>query len=257
MPLPAVVGYAGRVNKDHHPTGKSIANKAALISEGRVVFEQSKMLLPTYDVFDESRYFQPADRQYVYALDNEQLGITICEDVWNDKNFWASPMYARDPVLELVSQGTSILLNISASPCTIDKRDLRIGMLRSIARHHKRPVVYVNQVGGNDSLVFDGASNALTLLRHFSPERAITSANAVSPRPSSASVAASTLPSLLPSLSQLSALRTSLAFLCPGHTPPKAARPMRALSRKTLASISSPSLSLQSSKPTNRFFARS
>ena len=162
MPLPAVVGYAGRVNKDHHPTGKSIANKAALISEGRVVFEQSKMLLPTYDVFDESRYFQPADRQYVYALGNEQLGITICEDVWNDKNFWASPMYARDPVLELVSQGTSILLNISASPCTIDKRDLRIGMLRSIARHHKRPVVYVNQVGGNDSLVFDGASMALT-----------------------------------------------------------------------------------------------
>ena len=162
MPLPAVVGYAGRVNKDHHPTGKSIANKAALICEGRVAFEQSKMLLPTYDVFDESRYFQPGDRQYVYSLDNEQLGITICEDVWNDKNFWASPMYARDPVLELVSQGTSILLNISASPCTLDKRDLRLGMLRSIARHHKRPVVYVNQVGGNDSLVFDGASMALT-----------------------------------------------------------------------------------------------
>src|ERR1700751_1061000 len=162
MPLPAIVGYAGRVNKDQHPTGKSISNKAPLISEGRVVVEQSKMLLPTYDVFDESRYFLPGDRQYVYGLDNEQLGITICEDVWNDKNFWASPMYARDPVLELVSQGTSLLLNISASPYTIDKRDLRLGMLRSIARHHKRPVVYVNQVGGNDSLIFDGASIALT-----------------------------------------------------------------------------------------------
>ena len=162
MPLPAIVGYAGRVNPDHHRAGKSIANKAALIREGRVVFEQSKMLLPTYDVFDESRYFQPGDKQYVYGLLQEQLGITICEDVWNDKTFWASPMYARDPVTELISQGTSVLINISASPFTIDKRFLRLGMLRSTALHHKRPVVYVNQVGGNDSLIFDGASTAFT-----------------------------------------------------------------------------------------------
>jgi len=162
MPIPAIVGYAGNVDPDHHRAGKSIANKAALICEGRVVFEQSKMLLPTYDVFDESRYFQPGDKQYVYGLGQEQLGITICEDVWNDKNFWASPMYARDPVMELVSQGTSVLINISASPYTIDKRFLRLGMLRSIALHHHRPVIYVNQVGGNDSLIFDGASTALS-----------------------------------------------------------------------------------------------
>jgi NAD+ synthase (glutamine-hydrolysing) len=160
MPLPAIVGFAGRVNPDHHETGKSIANKAALICDGRVVFEQSKMLLPTYDVFDESRYFQPGDKQYVYGLDKEQVGITICEDVWNDKTFWATPMYARDPVSELVSQGSSVLINISASPFTIVKRHLRLGMLRSTALHHKRPVVYVNQVGGNDSLIFDGASVA-------------------------------------------------------------------------------------------------
>ena len=162
MPLPAIVGYAGRVNKEVQPTGKFIANKAALICEGRVVFEQSKMLLPTYDVFDESRFFQPATRQYVYGLGSEQLGITVCEDFWNDKNFWASPMYARDPVTELVAQGSSVLINISASPSTIDKRFLRLGMLRSLALHHQRPVVYVNQVGGNDSLIFDGASMALT-----------------------------------------------------------------------------------------------
>ena len=162
MPLPAVVGYAGCVDKDHHPTGKSIANKAALICQGRVVFEQSKMLLPTYDVFDESRYFQPAGKQYVYGLGQEQLGITICEDVWNDKTFWASPMYARDPVMELVSQGSSVLINISASPFTMDKRFLRLGMLRSLALHHQRPVIYVNQVGGNESLIFDGASIAFT-----------------------------------------------------------------------------------------------
>jgi NAD+ synthase (glutamine-hydrolysing) len=160
MPLPAIVGYAGHVS--HDGGGKHIANKAALISSGRVVFEQGKMLLPTYDVFDESRYFQPAEKQYVYGLEREQLGITVCEDVWNDKTFWATPMYARDPVTELIARGTSILINISASPYTIDKRTLRLGMLQSIATHHQRPVVYVNQVGGDDSLIFDGASIALT-----------------------------------------------------------------------------------------------
>jgi len=159
LPLPSVVGYAGRVKNG---TGKPIANKAALICGGRVVFEQSKMLLPTYDVFDESRYFEPADRQSVFGLNGEQLGITICEDAWNDKNFWIRQLYDRDPVAEIVRQGTSVLLNISASPYTLDKRALRTEMLRSIALNHKLPVVYVNQVGGDDSLIFDGASIALT-----------------------------------------------------------------------------------------------
>ena len=160
MPLPAVVGYAGKF--DHSRTGKSIANKAALIQDGRVVFEQAKALLPTYDVFDESRYFHPGEKHYVYGLDREQLGITICEDAWNDKNFWAKPRYARDPVTELTQQGSTVLLNISASPYTIDKRSLRVEMLRSIAQQHRLPVIYVNQVGGDDSLIFDGASMALT-----------------------------------------------------------------------------------------------
>ena len=159
IPLPAVIGYAGRVKNG---TGKSIGNKAALICDGRVVFEQSKMLLPTYDVFDESRYFQPADKQYVFGLHGEQLGITICEDAWNDENFWAQQLYDRDPVNEIVRQGTTVLLNISASPYTLDKRALRFEMLRSIALSHKLPVVYVNQFGGNDSLIFDGASIAVT-----------------------------------------------------------------------------------------------
>lgn len=159
IPLPSIVGYAGRVKNG---TGKSIANKAALLCGGRVVFEQSKMLLPTYDVFDESRYFQPAERQCVFGFGGEQLGITICEDAWNDKNFWAKQLYERDPIMEIIGQGTTVLLNISGSPYALDKRALRFEMLRTIALNHHRPVIYVNQVGGNDSLIFDGASMAIT-----------------------------------------------------------------------------------------------
>jgi NAD+ synthase/NAD+ synthase (glutamine-hydrolysing) len=158
LPIPAIVGYVG---KAQNATGKSIANKAALVCGGRVVFEQPKMLLPTYDVFDESRYFQPAREQSIYPLGGEQLGITICEDIWNDKDFWSKRLYERDPVAELVGKGTTVVINISASPYTIDKRALRLDMLRALARHHHRPVVYVNQVGGDDSLIFDGASAAV------------------------------------------------------------------------------------------------
>jgi NAD+ synthase (glutamine-hydrolysing) len=155
LPLPAIIGFAGRSNKS---TGKAAANAAALLEHGRIAFVQRKMLLPTYDVFDESRYFQPATQQDTYSFRCQKLGITICEDIWNDKTFWAKQLYERDPVTELVGKGATLLINISASPYTIDKRSLRIDMLRSLARAHARPVVYVNQVGGNDSLVFDGCS---------------------------------------------------------------------------------------------------
>jgi NAD+ synthase (glutamine-hydrolysing) len=158
-PLPILVGYAARA--DSH-TGKAAWNAAALLAGGRVVFEQHKMLLPTYDVFDESRYFQPAPSQQVFAFGGENLGITICEDIWNDKTFWAKRLYEADPVIDLLAQGAGIILNISASPYTIEKRAVRFEMLRALARSHGRPVVYVNQVGGDDTLVFDGSSVALT-----------------------------------------------------------------------------------------------
>lgn len=157
MPMPAIVGYVGKAQVD---TGKPAANCAAFLAEGKILFKQRKMLLPTYDVFDESRYFQPAQSQSNFLFDGQQLGITICEDGWNDKDFWKQRLYERDPVAELAGQGTTILINISASPYNLDKRSLRMDMLRSIARHHKLPIVYVNQVGGNDSLVFDGSSFA-------------------------------------------------------------------------------------------------
>jgi len=159
--LPAIVGYVARSGES---TGKPAANAAALVSAGKVIFEQHKMLLPTYDVFDESRYFQPARSQQAVTFDGESLGITICEDIWNDKNFWVSPLrqlYDRDPVAELVGQGAALLLNLSASPYVLDKRNLRLDMLRSIARTHQRTIIYVNQVGGNDTLVFDGGSLAV------------------------------------------------------------------------------------------------
>jgi NAD+ synthase (glutamine-hydrolysing) len=159
LTLPAIVGYVARSGE---ATGKPAANAAALISGCKIVFQQHKMLLPTYDVFDESRYFQPARAQKAFMFGGQNLGITICEDIWNDKNFWATQLrYDRDPVAELVGQGTALLINLSASPYVLDKRNLRLEMLRSIARTHQRPIIYVNQVGGNDTLVFDGGSLAV------------------------------------------------------------------------------------------------
>src|ERR1700677_3651204 len=118
IPLPSLVGFVGKAQDD---TGKPVANSAALISSGRILFEQRKMLLPTYDVFDETRYFQPAVTQTTFALGAETLGITICEDCWNDKNYWAQRLYARDPVAELAGKGSTVLLNISSSPYTAGK----------------------------------------------------------------------------------------------------------------------------------------
>jgi len=157
IPMPSLIGYVGKAQDD---TGKPVANCAALIADGRILFEQRKMLLPTYDVFDESRYFQPAHTQHVFPLKVAKLGVTICEDTWNDKNFWSQRLYERDPVSELMAKGSDIILNLSSSPYTLDKRGLRRDMLRAIAIEHKVPVVYVNQVGGNDSLIFDGSSIA-------------------------------------------------------------------------------------------------
>jgi NAD+ synthase (glutamine-hydrolysing) len=155
LPIPSIVGYAARATGS---TGKSAANAAAFLANGKIEFVQHKMLLPTYDVFDESRYFQPAASQNVFSFGGENLGITVCEDIWNDKTFWAKPLYERDPVAELIAKRASLIINISGSPYTIDKRSLRLDMLRALAKSHGLPVVYVNQVGGNDSLVFDGGS---------------------------------------------------------------------------------------------------
>ena len=155
--LPSLIGFVGKAQDD---TGKPVANSAALVGCGKILFEQRKMLLPTYDVFDESRYFQPAHTQFAFPFNTETLGITICEDSWNDKSFWPERLYDRDPVSELVGKGSTLILNISSSPYRLGIRGLRQDMLRAIAIDRRVPVVYVNQVGGNDSLIFDGSSVA-------------------------------------------------------------------------------------------------
>jgi len=152
--------------------GKRAKNVAALLCKGQVNYLQQKMLLPFYDVFDEQRYFEPAARQSLATLDGQPLAITVCEDAWNDKGFWPQRYYPVDPVAELmrlwailpdpIARHPRLILNISASPYWRGKRELRTRMLSAIARKHSAFVFMVNQVGGNDSLIFDGSSLAIS-----------------------------------------------------------------------------------------------
>lgn len=159
--VPGIAIICGLVTPVHSEAGKSVMNSAALLREGKIAFLQSKMLLPTYDVFDEMRNFAPARTQELFPMCGNQMALTICEDAWNDKLFWPKRLYIVDPVEALIQAGGNFVLNISASPFWIAKREFRRDMLASIARHHRVPVVMVNQVGGNDSLVFDGSSLVL------------------------------------------------------------------------------------------------
>jgi len=158
LTLSVICGYVGRA---HSSAGKGATNSAAVLQKGSIVFRQSKMLLPTYDVFDEARYFMPAENQKLTQIEDTAVALTICEDAWNDKQFWERRLYRRDPVDELISAGGKLLISINASPYHMGKRTLRREIFTATARHHGVPLVYVNQVGGNDSLVFDGTSFAM------------------------------------------------------------------------------------------------
>jgi len=152
----------GFVDRNRGETGKGLFNAAALLSQGRILFRQYKSLLPTYDVFDETRYFEPAREREVTELRGTMIGLSVCEDVWNDKGFWKRRAYPVDPVEELISKGAGILINISSSPYAMGKLSVREKMLREMAGKYRRPLVYVNQIGGNDELLFDGASFAVS-----------------------------------------------------------------------------------------------
>lgn len=156
--IPLIVGY---VRPSPEPVGKRVMNAAAFLHKGEVRFVQQKMLLPYYDVFDEQRYFEPAATQELLPFGDEILALTICEDAWNDKDFWPRQLYDVDPVETLLSAGATMVVNISASPFHRGKPALRQRMLATIARTHGKVVAMVNQVGGNDGLVFDGNSVVL------------------------------------------------------------------------------------------------
>ncbi len=141
--------------------GKPAVNAAVLLDGGRLLLEQHKRLLPFYDIFDEQRYFVPAQAQQVVELDGVRLAITVCEDAWNDKNFWPRRLYPVDPMEELMRQRPAVHINLSSSPFWHGKRAIRRRMLAAIARRDGIPVLLSNQVGGNDSLIFDGSSLAL------------------------------------------------------------------------------------------------
>ena len=158
LDISIVCGYVGRAESQ---TGKKATNSAALIERGSVVFRQHKMLLPTYDVFDEARWFVPAASQSLHLVHGRQAAITICEDAWNDKQFMDRRLYLRDPVEELAQSGAELLLSVNASPYHMGKRELRRTLFARAARRYGIPVIYVNQVGGNDQLVFDGSSFAM------------------------------------------------------------------------------------------------
>ncbi len=142
-------------------TGKGLCNCAVLLYQGKICFQQGKSLLPTYDVFDETRHFDPAEQVRVAPFKDEVLGISVCEDAWYDPELWFRKLYPLDPIKVLAQEGATVLFNISASPYQVDKQETRFRLLRNHARRYAVPFVYVNQVGGNDELIFDGGSLAL------------------------------------------------------------------------------------------------
>lgn len=158
LDLALICGYVARAGSE---AGKPVTNSAAVIRRGQIVFRQDKALLPTYDVFDEARYFAPARRQQVVEIAGRRVALVICEDAWNDKHFWERPLYERDPVEELMRGGAELLVSINASPYHMGKRQLRRQIFAKTALRYRVPVVYLNQVGGNDELIFDGSSFAL------------------------------------------------------------------------------------------------
>jgi NAD+ synthase (glutamine-hydrolysing) len=156
--IPLCVGY---VDRNPEKPGRALRNSAAVLQNGKIIWRTYKSLLPTYDVFDEDRYFEPAKNVEPFIFNGRKLGITICEDIWNDEDFWLERLYRRDPVRELISGGAEIILNISASPWHDGKERTRLEMLRRVARDEKIPLAQANLVGANDELIFDGHSIAL------------------------------------------------------------------------------------------------
>ena len=148
----------GSITERDDPVGTGVYNSALLCHNGKIQFVQNKMLIPNYDVFDEVRYFEPAKHVNLYEFRGKKLGISICEDIWNDDDYWKHRRYHRDPVREQIDAGAEILINISASPYSYGRRTERYKMLSALTAKDKLPLAYVCQVGAHTELIFDGGS---------------------------------------------------------------------------------------------------
>ncbi|WP_373525963.1 NAD+ synthase [Nostoc sp.] len=159
--LVVLVGTVEQNLKASITGGKPLFNSIALLENGKVKQLFHKQLLPTYDVFDEHRYFESGLQANYFTLDNIHIGVTICEDLWNDEEFWGKRSYAVNPIADLAILGVDLIANLSASPYTVSKQQFRETMLKHSAVRFQQPIIYVNQVGGNDDLIFDGRSFTL------------------------------------------------------------------------------------------------
>jgi NAD+ synthetase len=156
--IPLITGY---VDRNPGRPGRALCNAAAVIQNGKILHRVVKSLLPTYDVFDEDRYFEPAEKVAPLEINGQKIGVTICEDIWNDADFWPERRYRRDPVHDLINADAGLIVNISASPWQRGKEATRLAMLQRVAHDERVPLVQVNMVGANDELIFDGHSVAL------------------------------------------------------------------------------------------------
>jgi NAD+ synthetase len=161
--LAVLVGTVVKNTEAYITGGKTLFNSIAWLEAGKIRQYFHKRLLPTYDVFDEKRYFEPGLQANYFSLDDINIGVTICEDLWNDEDFWGKRSYAVNPIADLSISGVDLIVNLSASPYTVGKQKLREAMLQHSAVNFQEPVIYTNQVGGNDDLIFDGRSFALNL----------------------------------------------------------------------------------------------
>jgi len=153
-----ITAVVGTVRPSELTTGRRLFNSAAIIRNRELIGFADKTLLPEYDVFDDPRYFQPAPERHLFQLHDQKLGVAVCEDFWNDKTFWRERLYTNDPADELIEMGADILVSINASPFNKAKMAQRCAMVSHRARAANLPIVFVNLVGGNDGIIFDGAS---------------------------------------------------------------------------------------------------
>lgn len=153
-----ITAIIGTIRRNEDKDGRRLFNSAAVMSNGKLLGFADKTLLPEYDVFDDPRYFEPSDHRSLFEIGGVKIGVVVCEDFWNDKTFWDERLYDSDPTEEVVALGADVIVSINASPFNKGKIKLRCDMVAHRAKLRQKPVVFVNLVGGNDGIIFDGAS---------------------------------------------------------------------------------------------------